>query len=117
MALVAERRIGRETAASLLLFGLLSGFQFGLFLGQKRLLMLVQPRRLEHADLGEMALDHVANFGDQRWNVLTLVPVAALGIKHRAQLLHQKSDIPTLAEYGGDDACQRHNPLVVFQAL
>ena len=64
-----------------------------------------------------MALDHVANFGDQRRHILALVPVAALWIKHRAQLLDQEGDIPPLAEYRRDDAGQRHDPLIVLQAL
>ncbi len=96
VALVAERRTEGETAPSLLLVGFLRGLKLRLLAGQKRLLVLIQPGYLEHANLGKVGFDHVANFGDKGRYVLALVPVAALGIEHGAQLLHQKSDIPPL---------------------
>lgn len=94
VALVAKRRTGWKTAPGLLLVGLLPGLQLGLLVGQERLLVFIQPGHLEHADLGKMGFDHVANFGDKGGYVLALVPVAALGIEHRAQLLHQEGDVP-----------------------
>lgn len=96
VALVAERRTGGKTTPSLLLVGFLRGLDLRLLAGQKRLLVLIQPGHLEHADLGEVGLDHVANFGDKGRNVLAFVPVAALGIEHGAQLLHQKGNITPL---------------------
>src|SRR3981081_4169755 len=81
-------------------------------------LVHVELGLLEQSDRLQVPLDHVAQLGDGRGHEFAAgLPVAALRIEYRLQLLDQKGGVAALAKYGGNDPGERDAPLVAIQAL
>ena len=68
-------------------------------------------------DVDQMALDHLADRGQQRGHVAPAHPLAAARIEHRLQLLDHEGDIAAAPEHGADHARQRHRPGVMLHVL
>ena len=73
---------------------------------------------VEQADLLEVVFHDAAQFGHQAGHVHAAgLEVAALGVEHGLHLFHDEGDVAALAEHGGHDAGQRHDPLEVLHRL
>lgn len=73
---------------------------------------------MDQADGLHVLLDHRADLGDDAGHVDAAgLEVAAAGVEHGFHLFHQEGDVAALAEHGGDDAGERHDPLEVVHVL
>src|SRR6185437_11670688 len=93
-------------------------FEFrALFLHQLAL-VLVELGLFEQADRLEVPFDDVAQFRNRRGHELPAgLPVAALRIEHRLELIDQKRRIAALAKHRRNDPRQCDDPLEVVEIL
>src|ERR1700690_4565697 len=80
--------------------------------------MDVEFRLLQQADRLQVPLDDIAQFRDGRGHEFPArLPIAALRIEYRLELVDQECGIAALAEYRGNNPRQRHDPLEVIEIL
>jgi hypothetical protein len=73
---------------------------------------------VDHADHLHVLLDDAADLGDDRGHVHAAgLEVAAARVEHGLHFLDHEGDVAALAEHGGHDAGQRHDPLEVVHVL
>lgn len=72
----------------------------------------------DEADVLHVLLDHRTDLGDDAGHVDAAgLEVAAARIEHGLHFFGQEGDVAALAEHGGDDAGERHDPLEVVHVL
>ena len=64
-----------------------------------------------------VALEDLADRGNQRRHITAVGPLAATRIEHLLQLVCHKRHIPAAPQDGADHAGQRHDPRVMLQVL
>jgi hypothetical protein len=80
--------------------------------------MDVEFRLLEQADRLQVALDHIAQFGDRRRHEFAArLPIAALRVEYRLEFVDQERRVAALAKYRGNDPRQRHDPLKMIEVF
>src|SRR6185312_4002170 len=90
----------------------------GALFGDQRLLRVGKLGTFQQADHRQVLLDDVAELGHDRGHVYAAgLEVAAARIEYGLQFFHKEGDVAALAEHGGHDARQRHDPLEVVHVL
>jgi hypothetical protein len=80
--------------------------------------MHVELGLLQQADRLQVALDDIAQFRNGRGHEFAArLPIAALRIEHRLELVDQERGVAALAEYRGNNPRQRHDPLEMIEVL
>src|ERR1700757_3887761 len=64
-----------------------------------------------------VALEDLADRGNQRRHIAAIGPLAATRIEHLLQLVCYKRHIPAAPQDGADHAGQRHDPRVMLEVL
>src|SRR5690348_13592433 len=73
---------------------------------------------MDQPDVLHVLFHHRADLGDDAGHVDAAgLEVAAAGVEYGFQLFHDEGDVAALAEHGGEDAGERHDPLEVIHVL